>query len=60
MTIALNILLAVIVFAGVVGMLAFSILAARTPVRPKVHTETARARATGRARGHGSFEPVNA
>jgi heme/copper-type cytochrome/quinol oxidase subunit 2 len=60
MTIALNILLAVIVFAGVVGMLAYSIIAARTPAQPKVHTETAKARAAGRARGHGSFKTVNA
>jgi hypothetical protein len=58
--IALNILLAVTVFVGVVGLLAFNILAARAPAQPKVHTETARARATGRARGYGSFKSVNA
>ncbi|MGH2866267.1 MAG: hypothetical protein ACRDNK_01690 [Solirubrobacteraceae bacterium] len=60
MTIALNILFATIVFVGVVGLLAYSILAARTPAQPKVHTETAKARAAGRARGHGSFKTVNA
>lgn len=60
MTIALNILVAVIVFVGVVGLLAVSIFAARTPTQPKVHTETAKARAAGHARGHSSFEPVNA
>ncbi len=60
MTIALNILLAVIVFAGVVGMLAYSIIAARTPAQPKVHTETAKARAAGRAHGHASFKTINA
>ena len=58
--IALNILLAVIVFVGIVGLLAFNILAARTPTQPKVHTETARARATGGARGYGSLKSVNA
>lgn len=60
MTIALNVLFAVIVFAGVVGLLAVSIAASRTPAQPKVHTETAKARAAGRARGHGTFKPVNA
>ena len=32
MTIALNIVLAVIVFAGIVGLIAFNILASREPV----------------------------
>ena len=58
--VALNILLAVIVFVGVVGLLAFSIVAARIPVKPKVHTETARARKMGRARGYGSLTRANA
>jgi hypothetical protein len=60
MTIALNILFAVIVFVGVVGLLAYHIVADRTPVQPKVHTETAKARAAGHARGYGSFKTVNA
>jgi hypothetical protein len=60
MTIALNILFAVIVFASVVGLLAYSILASRTPAPPKVHTETAKARAAGRAHGHASFKTINA
>ncbi len=60
MTIALNILFAVIVFVGVVGLLAYSIIVSRTPAQPKVHVETAKARAAGRAQGHGSFKTVNA
>ena len=60
MTIALNILFAVIVFASVVGLLAYSILASRTPAPPRVHTETAKARAAGRAHGHASFKTINA
>ena len=50
MTIALNILLAVIVFAGVVGLLAYNIFAARTPAEPKLRPEHARRPAHARQR----------
>ena len=35
MTIAFNIILAVLVFAGVAGLLAFNIVASRVPSEPK-------------------------
>ncbi len=40
MTIAINILLAVVVFAGVVGLLACNILATRTRAQAKLRPET--------------------
>ncbi len=53
MTIALNILLATVVFVGVVGLLAYNILAARTPAPAKLRPETARRPARARQRAHG-------
>lgn len=50
MTIALNILLAVVVFAGVVGLLAYNIFAARTPAEPKLRPEAAKRPARARQR----------
>ncbi len=42
MTIAINFLLAVVVFAGVVGLLAYNILATRTPAQAKLRPVTNR------------------
>ncbi len=56
MTLALNILLAVVVFAGVVGLLAYNILAARTPAPAKLRPETARRPAHARQRAYGSLD----
>jgi hypothetical protein len=56
MTLALNILLAVIVFAGVVGLLAYNIVATRTPAQPKLRPESARRPAPARQRAYGSLD----
>lgn len=50
MTIALNVLLAAIVFIGVVGLLAYNILAARTPAPPRRRPEIAQRPAHARQR----------
>lgn len=58
MSIALNIIFAAIVFIGVVGPLAFSIVASRTVRERKVHPVTARNRSVARQRSqraYGSF-----
>jgi hypothetical protein len=56
MTIALNI----IVFTGVVGLLAASIIASRNSTQLNVRTATAKRRATARQRAYGSLKSANA
>ncbi len=58
MTIALNILLAVVVFAGVVGMLAYNIVATRTPAQLKLRPEASKRSAPARQRAYGSPDSV--
>jgi hypothetical protein len=61
MTIALNIIFAIIVFIGVVGMLAHSVKVARA-AHPKLHVAQAKARpATAKSRstaGQRAYGPV--
>lgn len=52
MTIALNIVLAIIVFAGVVGLLTYNIVASRTPAEPKLRAESAKHRTPARQRAY--------
>ena len=60
MTLALNILLAVIVFVGVVGLLAYNIVATRTPAQPKLHPEPGKRSAPARQRAYGSLDSARA
>ncbi len=61
MTIALNIVFAIIVFAGVVGMLAYSVTSSRTAVQRtrKAHPVTANNRAVARQLGYGALKSAN-
>ncbi len=56
MTIAINLLLAVVVFAGVVGLLAYNILATRTPAQAKLRPVTNRRPAPARQRAHRALD----
>lgn len=56
MTIALNILLAVVVFAGVVGLLAYNIVATRTPAQPKLRPEVSKRPAPARQRAYSALD----
>lgn len=56
MTIAINIILAVVVFAGVVGLLAYNILATRTPAPAKLRREPSRRPAPARPRAYRSLD----
>ena len=60
MTLALNILLAVIVFAGVVGLLAYNILATRSPAQAKLRREPGARPAPARQRSYGSLDRARA
>jgi hypothetical protein len=60
MTLALNILLAVIVFAGLVGLLAYNIVASRTPAQSKLRPEPSRRPVTARQRAYGSLDNARA
>lgn len=61
MTIALNILLAIIVLAGTIGLLAYNIFASRTPAQPKVTPQNSRSRTiTAPRRSYGFPKSVNA
>ena len=60
MTLALNILLAAIVFAGVVGLLAYNIVATRSPAQPKLHPEPGMRPAPARRRAYGSLDSARA
>lgn len=56
MTIALNFLLAVVVFSGVVGLLAYSIIASRSPSQPKLHPVASKRPAPARQRAYRSLD----
>ena len=56
MTLTLNVLLAVIVFAGVVGLLAYNIVATLTPAQPKLRPEPAKRPAPARQHAYGSLD----
>ena len=60
MTLALNILLAVIVFAGVVGLLAYNIVATRNPAQPKLRPQPGTRPAPARARAYGALDSARA
>jgi hypothetical protein len=60
MTFALNILLAVIVFAGVVGLLAYNIVATRTPAQPRVRPEPGTRPALARQRSYSPLDSARA
>ena len=60
MTLALNILLALIVFAGVVGLLAYNILATGTPAQPRLHPQPGKRPAPARSRTYGSLDSARA
>ena len=56
MTLTLNILLAVIVFAGVFGLLAYNIVATRPAAQLKLRPEPGKRPAPARQRSYGSLE----
>jgi hypothetical protein len=55
MTIAMNIVLAVIVVTGVVGLLALNIFAARTPAQPRASAAPVKGRSPARQRAFGTL-----
>jgi hypothetical protein len=60
MTLAFNILLALIVFVGVVGLLAYNIVATRTPAQPRLHPQPGKRPAAARQRTYGWLDSARA